>query len=143
MANAAQYYQYTSTITLASGQNSDSGHVDVTGARAVSFSVSCNTSHQLTAASPQILMTDGKQVTVTPGALPGGTDSAAVNLNGAGVITGADLSTATTRVVFLRAAVTTTFGSERMWGCAAAWITLTKAATPGNAIYTVVTTVYY
>lgn len=143
MNASSRTYQYTSLVTLAASQNADSGHVDVTGARAVSFTVSCNTTHQLGVASPQVLMTDGKQATVAPGAFAAGTELTALNLNAAGSIITADLSTTTPRLVILRAAVATSFGVERMYGVGSAWITLTKAATPGPAIYTVVTTVYY
>jgi hypothetical protein len=144
--NNPNYYQYTSTVTLASGQNADSGHVDCLGAKAISFTVSCNTTHQLATASPQVLMTDQKQVTLTPGAFAAGTANAATNLNAAGVIITADLSTTTPRFVLVRAAIDPVFNSDsapKMYGVASAWITLTKAATAGPAIYTVVTTVYY
>lgn len=138
--------QYTSTVTLAASQNNDSTHVDVTGARCVSFTVSCNNNHQLATASPQVLMTDGKQATIAPGAMPAGTAVAALNLNAAGSIITADLSSSTPRLVLLRGAGDTTFSvdsSPKMYGVASAWITLTKAATAGPAIYTVVTTVYF
>jgi hypothetical protein len=140
----AQYYQNTCTVTLQSGQNNDATHMDVTGAKAVTWTVSCNTTHTLSTASPQVLFTDGKQLTIAPGAFPGGTDGTTTALNATGIITGADLSTTTPRIVLLRSNTNTQFlNTDRLWGAGSAWLTITKAATAGPAIYTIVTTVYY
>lgn len=143
MGSVAQYKQYSSTTTLIANQNADSKHVDVQGATAVAFSVSCNVIHQLGTASPQVMMADGKQVTLAPAVFPGGLDSTVVNMNAAGVIINLDLSSIVPRLVIIRPAVNTTFGFGRLFGASQAWITLTKGATVGDAIYTVVTTVYY
>lgn len=146
MPNNRNFEQFMSQVVLGNGQNGDSIHVDITGARAVAFTVKGSDAQQLTTASPQVLMTDDRQVTCTPGALPAGTSQAAVGVNAAGTITGADLSTTTPRIVFLRAAADTGFNVEsspKMYGVKQAWLTLTRAAVTGTTTYTVVTTVYY
>jgi hypothetical protein len=140
------YKQYTTSITLGSGQNNDSEHVDVLGARAVSFTVSASDTSQLTTASPQAQLTDGKQVTCAPAALPAGASQAAAGLNAGGIVTGLDLSTTTPRLVMLRAAADSSFqveSSPKMYGVTKAWLTLTRAAVASTTVYTVVTTVYY
>ena len=140
----AHVEEFVTTLTLASGASGDSLQVPCEGAARVAWSVKCNTTHQLTVCSVQLIMTDDKVVTVVPAALPTGTDGTLAEVNCAGGAITADLSSATHRGIILRPIVAAApYAYGTLMNVKRALLTLTKAATAGNAIYTIQARVYY
>jgi hypothetical protein len=137
--------EYTTVVTLGSGQNNDSEHINVSGARAVVWQVTASDNVQLTTGVPQIKDHNGKQLTLATAAIPGGTDSVLHPINVAGVITALDLNAAgNSRTVVLRGtAAAAPFANDGpLPGIKEAWLTLTRTATGGTTAYTVKTLVY-
>lgn len=135
-------------VTLATGASGNSKFVNCEGASKVNIAVTCDITHQLTAGVVRLLMTDGKVVTITPAALPTGADATLVEVNAAGTVITIDLSSASNhRSITVRPMKGDGTSGPYGWGTALSGVrgvglALTKAATAGDAIYTVKTTVY-
>lgn len=143
----ATVHSESNTVTLASGASGNTAFVNCDGASRVHIAVTCDVTHQLTAGNVRLLMTDGKVVSITPAALPAGTDGTTVEINCGGVVTGADLSGSTHRGIVVRPmAGNGTSGpytiEGALAGVRAVGLALTKEATAGDAVYTAKTTVY-
>lgn len=139
----------TDTVVLASGASATSKKIACRGASRVVCAVTADVAHQLTVGSVNLHMTDGKTVTVVPAAFPGGTDSTVCEINCAGVIITVDLSAAGNHreIVIRPMAGSGTSGpyaiGSYLPGVDAVSLNLTKAATAGNATYTLIWTPYY
>lgn len=137
------------SVVLASAGSAVTKKISCRGANRVVCAVTCDVNHQLTVGSVNLHMTDGKTVVVVPAALPAGTDSGVCEINCAGVIITVDLSSAANhREIIIRSlAGSGTSGPYAIGpvlpGVDAVSLNLTKAATAGNATYTMIWTAYY
>lgn len=142
----ARYTRKVETITLAISGSATTTPVPCIGAKRVHIAISCDVTHQLSTANVRAIMADGKIVAITPAVFPGGTSATTHELNAAGVVTGIDLNSASNhRAVVLRSGLDAAgpYAASIMPGIDYVGLSLTKAATAGNAVYTVTTTVYW
>lgn len=135
------------TVSLDTGDTGLTNPVGCLGAKRVHWDITCDKTDTLTAASVVVTFTDGRTITIVPGALQAGTDGANCELNAAGVATGVDLSNvANHRSIILRPSNNGVSGAgfnQPLAGVAKAQLTLTKGAVAGPAVYTVIAQTYY
>lgn len=142
MANPARY---TQSVTLASGASATTDLVNIDGAHSVYITISCDVTHQLSTANVSLVMQDGKSIAVTPAAFPNGVTATGTQILVANPLITLDLSSALHRGILVRAGDSAHAGAhsaEPIHGATGIRLALTKAATVGNAVYTIVTSVY-
>lgn len=130
-------------VVLGSGQNGDSAHVDIRGARAVAFIIKASDPTTLTTCVAQVNYPSGLQVNVATGAAGASQDSGLLNAVSSGALTGVALNDAALHMFVLRSESGTGFFVEPMYGVDKAQITLTRAVAGGTTTYTVWTLVYF
>ena len=145
----ARFKRTTETLAaLTSGASTTTRNVSCAGAVRVHVAVICDLADQLATGNIVCTMSDGKTVTIVPAVFPGGSaDVATHELDAAGVIITTDLRVSANnhRAIVLRASGDAGANSKYgvLPGVDYVNLALTKAATVGNAIYTVITTVYW
>lgn len=133
------------TVTLASGGAATTNNVECDGASSVLITISADVTHQLATCNVVLLMQDGKSITVTPAAYPNGVTATGTQILIANPLITLDLSSALHRGIMIRAGDSAHAGAhanEPLYGVVSISLALTKAATAGNAVYTITTTVY-
>lgn len=137
-------YRATSTVVLANGASGVSDTIPCDGAKRVVICARCDVNHQLTVANVVLTMVDGRTVTATPAAYPNGAQATGTLIKVMGPIIALDLSAATFRALTLAdgEASIAQYPYGILGGLAGVHLALTKAATPGDATYTFLTSVY-
>lgn len=136
---------------IASGGSFSFSNIPMMGARGAYFTLTCDVNHQIASHTFTFTTIDGKTTTVTPGTLPtGAVEPANLDVNCAGILTGADLTPGAnvhkcTMVRPLSGLPTNppASASPMIMGVTNMHLNIVKAATVGNATYTMIAAVYY
>lgn len=143
---------YTEVSTpIASGGSFSFSNIPLMGARGVYFTVTCDVNHQIASHTFTFTTIDGKTTNVTPGTLPSGAvETSNLDVNCAGILTSADLTPGANvhKCTMVRpnagaAANPPASASPMIMGVTNVHLNIVKAATAGNATYTMYAAVYY